>query len=101
MIFRPRYAALILLATAVAFSTSASAGKFGAPVALSFNGHAATVSVAVDAAGNALAAWADAGMYYGTRPAGGAWSAPQSVYVGGAFPRDARDARRRSNHRLL
>ena len=70
--------------SSVAFA--AQAAPFGVPAQLSQNGHAATVSVGVDGAGNALAAWADAGMFYSDRPAGGSWSAPQSVYVGGAFP---------------
>lgn len=75
----------ILMAT-LAIPGGAHAAKFGAPVALSTNGHAATVSVAMDDAGNAHAAWADEGMWYSNKPAGGAWTAPQSVYVGGAFP---------------
>jgi hypothetical protein len=73
-----------LLASSIALG--AHAASFGSPIQLSQNGHAATVSVGVDGAGNALATWADAGMFYSDRPAGGSWSAPQSVYVGGAFP---------------
>jgi hypothetical protein len=78
-------AAVGFVATLV-FSSQSEAGTFGAPVALSTNGHAATVSVAMDDSGNAHAAWADEGMWTSDKPAGGAWSAPQSVYVGGAFP---------------
>jgi hypothetical protein len=78
----------ILIAAALVFAQAAVAGphKFGEPVALSQNGHAATVSLGVDDAGNVLAAWADEGMWYSDKPAGGSWSAPQSVYAGGAFP---------------
>ncbi len=80
------FAAMVNLTTALACVGTAGAATFGAPVALSQNGHAATVNVAIDDSGNALATWADEGMWYSTRPSGGSWSAPQSVYVGGAFP---------------
>ena len=68
------------------FGSIAQAAGFGTPVQLSSNGHAATVSVAIDSADNALAAWADEGTWFSDHPAGGSWSAPQSVYVGGSFP---------------
>ena len=83
---RRRCAGLAVLVLVIVQSAPADAKSFGPPVPLSLNGHAATVSVAIDDAGNALATWADAGMYYSDRPAGGSWSAPQTVFVGGAFP---------------
>ena len=67
-------------------ATAAQARNFGAPVQLSVNNHAGMTGVAIDDAGNALAAWADSGFYYSDHPAGGSWSAPQSLYIGGAFP---------------
>lgn len=76
--------------TAAALSLSALAlpgaahASFTAPEPISSSGTVSEVDIATDAAGNAVAAWtqfttSDADVYVATRPAGGAWSAPDKL----------------------
>jgi hypothetical protein len=74
------------LGIAYGHPASAAARSFGTPQALTAKGYAGLIGLGVDSAGNGLMAWTDAGSYYSTRPAGGAWSAPASLYVGGGTP---------------
>ena len=76
----------VLAAVIAAIAIPAVAAPFSPPVQLSQNNYASMASVGIDDGGNALAIWADSGMFFADKPAGGNWSAPQSVYPGGSFP---------------
>lgn len=63
-------------------------GSWSAPLPLSRPGvAAASPSVAVDAAGNAVAVWIEDAVMVAERPAGGAFGAPVAVSAPGIFPR--------------
>lgn len=80
-----RVAIAMALVFAAANPTAAAMASFAAPVALTADGHAGTAAIGIDAAGRALAVWADAGSFYATHTPGQAWTAPQPLYVQGGF----------------
>ncbi len=79
-----RFFAVALLTVALPVAP-VRAQHFAAPVQLSQYGYANSAMAGMDQAGNALAVWADEGSWYSTHAPGQAWSAPQSVYIGGGL----------------
>lgn len=70
------------LAALLIIGGPALASPFGAPVALSINGHANSASVAIDEAGDATAVWADGALFYSDHPAGGGWTTASTFNPG-------------------
>ena len=81
-----RAAMALIAAMALGLSALAAGGVqarvFGAPVALSANGHAGNASVGIDDAGDATAVWADGALLCSDHPYGGAWTTPGTFSPG-------------------